>query len=315
MIEVDKLTKYYGNRPAVSEMSFFVGEGETVGFLGPNGAGKSTTMRMLTGFLSPTSGTAKIAGFDIQENPIEARKNLGYLPESTPLYKDMRVCEFLAYRGRIKGVPASERSKAIDECLEKCRVTDVRNRIIGHLSKGYRQRVGLADTLLGKPKLLILDEPTVGLDPNQVVETRSLIQEIGENRTVFLSTHILHEVELVCQRVFIINQGTMIAEGNTADLCGKYAEHRELVLHLFTDDDPAADLENIKGVKKVEARGKTAEGARELFVTCSKGSDPRSEIARTISEKGWILQEMRMEPVRLEDIFAKLTVNSEQLPA
>ncbi len=314
MIEARELTKYYGTHAAIREVSFTVSEGEIVGFLGPNGAGKSTTMRILTGFLSPTSGTASIAGHDIRTAGLKAREELGYLPENTPLYPDMRVREFLAYRSRIKSVPRTRRNAAVDEAIERCRIRDVAGRMIGHLSKGYRQRVGLADCLLGRPRLMILDEPTVGLDPNQVLETRSLIQDIGRERTVFLSTHILHEVELVCQRVLIIHEGRIIAEGKTDSLCERYADHRTLALQVFADEDPIPALEPLKGIRKLVDHGANAEGARHIGVTCSHGIDPRPAISRLIAEKEWILQEMRLEPVRLEDIFAKLTADAAKDP-
>ncbi len=307
MIEAQELTKYYGTQSAIQDVSFLVGEGETVGFLGPNGAGKTTTMRILTGFLAPTSGHAKIGGFDVQTEGLEARRMLGYLPENTPLYGDMRVREFLHYRARLKRVPYRQRHLAVGDALEKCGVADVADRIIGQLSKGYRQRVGLADCLLGQPRLLILDEPTVGLDPNQVVETRDLVRRLGEERTVFLSTHILHEVELVCRRVLIIDRGRVIAEGTTRELCDRYAAWRDLSLEIVARENPAEALEGLRGIQRIRQQAETLEGAWSLSLRCSKDADPRQEIARLVTEKGWLLQEMRLEPVRLEDIFARLT--------
>ncbi len=312
MIEAMGLTKYYGTRPAIRDVSFVVSEGETVGFLGANGAGKSTTMRILTGFMAPSSGRARIAGFDIGEQGIEARKVLGYLPESTPLYRDMRVWEFLTYRARLKGIPYDQRHLAVGESLERCRVADVSDRIIGHLSKGYRQRVGLADCLLGNPRLLILDEPTVGLDPNQVVETRNLIREIGEERTVFLSTHILHEVELICKRVIIINQGGIVAQGTAGELCNQYAQWRDLSLEILAPAMPGEDLTGMKGIKSILSQERLTDNTWRMRLRCSKGADPRRDIARMITEKGWLLQEMRLEPVRLEDIFAQLTTGKKE---
>lgn len=308
MIEAKALTKYYGSTAALTDVSFQVGEGETVGFLGPNGAGKSTTMRILTGFLTATSGSASVDGFDVARESLEARRRIGYLPESTPLYRDMRVREFLEYRARLKGLDRAERRRDLAEALDRCKLLDVKNRLIGQLSKGYRQRVGLADTMLGRPPLLILDEPTVGLDPNQVVETRSLVQDLGADRTVFLSTHILHEVELACSRVIIISGGKVIADGETASVCEQYTDHRVLRMALFADEDPVPELTPLRGVRNVNLLGRTLEGAWSLRVECSKGVDPRKAIASLATAQGWLLQELRLEPVRLEDIFARLTV-------
>ncbi len=308
MIEAVELNKYYGGYHAVRDVSFFVDEGRTVGFLGGNGAGKSTTMRMLTGFIRPTSGLARIAGIDVAKDPVAARKQLGYLPESTPLYPDMRVREFLAYRARLKGLDRAARRTAIDKVIENCWLTEVRERIIGHLSKGFRQRVGLADCLLGDPKLLILDEPTVGLDPNQVRQTRQLISRLGQERTVFLSTHILHEVELTCQEVIIIHQGQVAARGKTSELCQRYDGPRQLHLQLGGGEAPRAELLKVRGVDKVEA----GEDGR-LLLTCQ--GDPRREISRLVAEKGWLVEEMALEPVRLEDIFSRLTLAPAPEPA
>jgi len=307
MIEAISLTKYYGNRAAVEDVSFFVGEGETVGFLGANGAGKTTTMRMLTGFLAPTSGRCLIGGFDVGKQSLEARRLLGYLPENTPLYRDMRVSEFLHYRARLKEIPYTERHLAVDEALTRCGIADVRSRIIGQLSKGYRQRVGLADCLLGRPRLLVLDEPTVGLDPNQVMETRNLIRSLGEERTVFLSTHILHEVEMICRRVIIIDGGRIIAEGTTRELCATYAEWRDLSLEIVGPQDPQEAITGMKGVKHVCRIESDQPNTWRLQIRCSKGADPRQELAALVTARGWLLQEMRLEPVHLEDIFARLT--------
>lgn len=301
MIEAINLNKYYGSYHAVRDVSFFVEEGKTVGFLGGNGAGKSTTMRMLTGFIKPSSGIARIAGIDVNANPLEARKNLAYLPESTPLYTDMRVREYLEYRARLKGISVHERMLAIDKTLEDCWLTDVQNRIIGHLSKGYRQRVGLADCLLGDPKILILDEPTVGLDPNQVRQTRELIKKIGEERTVFLSTHILHEVELSCEEVIIIKDGAIAARDTTRNLCNSYTGERHLNLQLNTQEHPHEYLSRVQHVTQVE---KTSSNGWRL--TCL--TDPRRELSRLAADRGWLVEEMTLEPVRLEEIFSKLTL-------
>jgi ABC-2 type transport system ATP-binding protein len=216
MIHVEKLNKYYGDYPAVRDVSFDVAKGQVVGFLGPNGAGKSTTMRILVGYITATSGKATIDGVDVFWNPIEARRKIGYMPESCPLYTDMKVDEYLRFRGGLKGLSRRERRIRIDYVAEKCWLQDVRKQLIGTLSKGYRQRVGLADALLADPPVLILDEPTAGLDPTQIRETRKLIRELGKQHTVLLSTHILPEVEMACDSVIIIQQGKVVAEGTLA---------------------------------------------------------------------------------------------------
>lgn len=304
MIEAEQLNKFYGSHHAVRDVSFAVGDGRTVGFLGGNGAGKSTTMRMLTGFIRPTSGVAKIAGIDVACDPVAARRQLGYLPENTPLYPDMRVREFLAYRGRLKGLPRRARALAVEKVMEGCWLTEVRERIIGHLSKGFRQRVGLADCLLGDPKLLILDEPTVGLDPNQVRQTRQLISQLGLERTVFLSTHILHEVELTCQEVIIIHQGAIVARGETKVLCAGYDGPRQLFLRLQNAPEAREEFLRVPGVAEAEAQD---DG--RLLLRCT--GDLRQEVARMIAEKGWLVEELSLEPVRLEDIFSQLTLQKE----
>lgn len=306
MIEAVGLNKFYGSRHAVKNITFSVGQGVTTGFLGGNGAGKSTTMRMLTGFFPPTSGTVRIGGIDLQENPRAALKKLGYLPESNPLYRDMRVREFLDYRARLKDIARAERARTIDRSLESCWLVDVQNQIIGSLSKGYRQRVGIADCLLGDPPLLILDEPTVGLDPNQVRQTRSLIRELGRERTVFLSTHILHEVEMVCEQVIIIKKGEIVGNGTTAELCRKYDGERTLHLQVNASGDPFAVLADVPGVRAVEDKQIIPGGSFACRLLCA--SDLRREVARLAGERGWLVEELALEPVRLEDIFSRLTV-------
>jgi ABC-2 type transport system ATP-binding protein len=307
MIEADGLTKYYGDRPAVRGVSFAVEPGETVGFLGANGAGKSTVMRMLTGYLLPTAGRARIGGHDVEQDARAARRLFGYLPESAPLYRDMRVSEFLAYRGRLKGLRGAARRRAVAESLAACGVADVAGRIIGQLSKGYRQRVAIAECLLGRPPLLILDEPTVGLDPNQVLETRGLIRAIGAERTIFLSSHILHEVELLCDRVIVIDRGRVAAEGPPEALRRAWGGPRTLALQLVTDADAAERLGRVPGVEAVAETPTPAAGARVFTLRCAAGADPRREIARLAGEAGWLLEEMRLEPVRLETVFAAIT--------
>lgn len=303
MIETNKLNKYYGSRHAVKDLTLVIEPGKTTGFLGGNGAGKSTTMRLLTGFLTPTSGSVKIAGYDMAREPLRARKLLGYLPESNPLYRDMRVREFLTYRAQLKDIARAQRQREIDRVIESCWLCEVERQIIGQLSKGYRQRVGLADGLLGDPPLLILDEPTVGLDPNQVRQTRSLIQEIGKERTVFLSTHILHEVELVCEQVMIIKHGEIVARGQTQAMCANYHGTRTLRLQINAPENPAEFLRNINTITNIEEQ--PAPNALAFRLQCTM--DNRQEIARLASERGWLVEEMTLEPVKLEDIFSQLT--------
>lgn len=306
MIEAVRLNKYYGSRHAVKDVTFSVGQGVATGFLGGNGAGKSTTMRMLTGFFPPTSGTVRIGGIDLQANPRAALRLLGYLPESNPLYRDMRVREFLDYRARLKDIARAARPAAIDRSLESCWLRDVEGQIIGQLSKGYRQRVGIADCLLGDPPLLILDEPTVGLDPSQVRQTRALIQDIARERTVFLSTHVLHEVELVCSRVIIIKKGEIVGDGATEDLCRQYDGERYLRLQVNAHEEPFAQLGAVAGVAEVEERQALPGGSFACRLRCN--GDLRRELARLAGERGWLVEEMALEPVRLEDIFSRLAV-------
>ena len=218
MIDVRHLTKRYGERTAVNDLSFSVERGEVVGFLGPNGAGKSTTLRMLTGFLEPSAGEVRIAGFDAKKQPLEVKRSVGYMPEAVPLYLEMRVVEYLRYRAELKGVPRRDRKQNVDKALELANVADVRGRIIGQLSKGYRQRVGLADALVADPPLLILDEPTAGLDPNQIRQVRDLVRSLGREKTVLLSTHILPEVEAICGRVIILDRGRLVSSGRPEEL-------------------------------------------------------------------------------------------------
>jgi len=232
VIHVKNLTKYYGDYAAVRDVSFDVPKGQVVGFLGPNGAGKTTTMRILSGFMTATSGTAKVAGLDVFWNSVEVRRNIGYMPENCPLYPDMRVVEYLRFRAGVKGLHGGPARKRVDYVLGRCWLTDVKRQLIGTLSKGYRQRVGLADVLLADPPVLILDEPTAGLDPSQIRETRKLIKELGEQHTLLLSTHILPEVEMTCHRVIIINRGQVAADGTLVDLRARHRNLEELFVSI-----------------------------------------------------------------------------------
>jgi len=307
MIEVENLTKRYGPTLAVSDVSFQVQKGEILGFLGPNGAGKTTTMRIITGFLSASAGRVRVAGFDVAEAPMEAKKRLGYLPENPPVYTDMTVAEYLAFVGRIKGVPRGELKKRIGEVSEKCAIADVQQRQIGRLSKGYRQRVGLAQALIHNPDVLILDEPTSGLDPKQIIETRELIKGLAGQHTVILSTHILPEVSKTCQRVVVINKGTVVAVGAPDELTARLQGYGTV---LVTVEGPAPEimgkLQTVRGVNLVEPL--EAAGARvTLEVHTEKNYDVRAELARAVVESGWGLFELKTSGMSLEDIFLKLT--------
>jgi len=307
MIEVENLTKRYGPTLAVSEVSFNVQKGEVLGFLGPNGAGKTTTMRVITGFLPPTQGKVRVAGYDVTEEPLEAKRRTGYLPESPPVYPDMTVDEYLTFVARIKGVPRRDVRKRLNEVVEKCAATEVRRRQIGKLSKGYRQRVGLAQALIHNPDVLVLDEPTAGLDPKQIIETRELIKGLAGQHTVVLSTHILPEVSKTCQRVVVINAGLIVAVG-TPDELTRRLQGFETV--LITVDGPAAEImdkfQRVGGVNWVEPRD-SSQGRVTLEVHSEKDKDVRAELAQAVVESGWKLLELKTSGLSLEDIFLKLT--------
>jgi ABC-2 type transport system ATP-binding protein len=307
MIEAQNLTRRYGDFTAVHGISFSVGEGEIVGMLGPNGAGKTTTIRMITGFLPPTSGQVTVAGKDLFESPREARRQLGYLPENVALYGEMRVEEYLAYRARLEGLARSEVRGAIGEAIERCLLADVRHQLIGTLSKGYRQRVGLATAILHKPSTLVLDEPTVGLDPKQIIAIRELIRDLGRERTLLLSTHILPEVELLCNRVMIIDRGRIVAEGTPEALRQRSVGNPTLRVTLKGAPDAAETLQSIAGV--VSAHPGAGDGAWVVEHTAE--SDPREEVFRAAVARGWVLLEMARERTTLEDIFVRLTTHDQ----
>jgi ABC-2 type transport system ATP-binding protein len=317
MIEVENLTKRYGPTLAVSEVSFSVQKGEVLGFLGPNGAGKTTTMRVITGFLPPTQGKVRVAGYDVAEEPLEAKRRTGYLPEAPPVYPDMVVDEYLAFVARIKGVPRREIKTRLDEVTEKCAVTDVRRRQIGKLSKGFRQRVGLAQALIHKPEVLVLDEPTAGLDPKQIIETRELIKGLAGQHTVILSTHILPEASKSCQRVVVINAGKIVAVGTPGELTRRLQGYETV---LVTVEGPAAEIidkfQRVAGVNLVEPRD-SSDSRVTLEVHSEKEKDVRAELARAVVESGWKLYELRTSGMSLEEIFLKLTTKdlSEEAPA
>lgn len=308
MIEARNLSKSFGPTAAVRELSFRVEKGEVVGFLGPNGAGKTTTMRMLTGSLTPSDGGASVGGYDLCENPIEAKRLIGYLPESPPLYTDLTVTEYLRFAASLKGVAPREVGAAVDRAVDACGLGDVRKRLIGNLSKGYRQRTGLAQALVHDPKVLVLDEPTVGLDPKQIAEIRDLIKRLGEDRTIILSTHILSEVTMTCEKVMIIHRGSLVAEDSIENLQGR-AQGERLWLDIRghgSESEVLAAYGGLGGVLDASVR----DGGFELSL--DRDSGIREKIAPLAVEKGWKLLEMRLRARSLEDVFLELTGNEEE---
>ena len=307
MIEVQGLTKRYGRTVAVDDLNFAVKKGEILGFLGPNGAGKTTTMRVLTCFIPPTAGKVTVAGYDVMKEPMEVKKRIGYLPETPPLYTDMRVQEMLLFAGRIKGIPSSELKRRVQEVSEKTSVTDVSKKLVGHLSKGYRQRVGLAVALLHNPEVLVLDEPTAGLDPKQIIETRKLVKSLAGEHTIILSTHILPEAANTCDRVMIINAGKLVAEDTPDNLTARLQGFETMCL-LVEGPEPQVreSLSRVAGVNSVTPAA-SSNGRVEFAVQTSKGRDVRRELARAVVESGWGLLELRPVVLSLEEIFLKLT--------
>jgi len=306
MINVKNLTKRYVNINAVDNISFNVEENETVGLLGPNGAGKTTTMRILTCFMPATAGTATVAGFDVFTDSLNVRQQIGYLPENVPLYLDMRVNEYLMFRAKLKNIPRRERRKKIDYCLELTGTSDVQNQITGTLSKGYKQRVGLADTLIHEPKILILDEPTIGLDPNQIMQIRQVIRGLGEKHTVLLSTHILPEVEMVCDRIMIIDKGKIVAMDTPANLMKQLKSSSNVILEMKGDGEKIkSSLSGIDGVRSVTWNEKG--DANEFYVEGSGEDDIREDIFKCIVKDNYILREMKRQPITLEEVFHQIT--------
>lgn len=302
MVEIRDLTKQYGDRKAIDRLNFTVKKGEVVGFLGPNGAGKTTTMKIITGFMAPTSGEVKISGFDVFENPIEVKRKIGYLPETPPVYGDMVVHDYLKFVAQLKGVEKPKVSQLVDRAIQKTLLGDVRHRLIQNLSKGFRQRVGLAQALVSDPEILILDEPTVGLDPRQVAEIRSLIQELRGDHTVILSTHILPEVEATCERVIIINRGKIVAEDTLSGLQQKLRGTAAVKLRVRRNaDDLAKQLKTMSGVQKVETNGS------HLDVHINGSDDLLEAIAETAINKRAGLLEMTQPESGLESMFIQLT--------
>ncbi|HYO84292.1 MAG TPA: ATP-binding cassette domain-containing protein [Bryobacteraceae bacterium] len=316
MIQVDGLSKRYARNVAVDNISFAVEKGQIVGFLGPNGAGKTTTMRVLTCFLPPTSGSANVAGFDVLRAPMEVKKRIGYLPETPPLYPDMEVGEYLLFVAKLKGLPGSELKKRAADAMERCAVADVRTKLIGKLSKGYRQRVGLAQAIIHNPDVLILDEPTSGLDPKQIHETRDLIRALAGDHTIILSTHILPEVEQICERVIIISKGKVVATDTVQNLTNRLRGAEAIAVEVAPGDGVAAGdvqqrLEQVPGVSRVLHRDGT--GDRLHFqVESLQGRQVRSDLARAVITSGWELHELRGVAVSLEEVFLELTRSEEQ---
>jgi len=308
VIEVEGLTKYYGPSRAIENVSFSVNQGEVLGFLGPNGAGKTTTMRILTCYMPATRGNVRVAGYDVSKNPLEAKNNIGYLPENVPLYTDMTVRGFLNFFAEIKGIDKDNRKARIEEVMAGCGVDDVGNKLISKLSKGYRQRVGLAQALLKDPPVLILDEPTTGLDPRQIIEIRELIRRLSGKKTVILCTHILPEVEMLCSRVLIINEGRVVAEDTPENLTTGLQRSRRVHLQV---DGPASEvtpsLEGVSGVLRVKQSSfVSSSGPCAYDIEIDKSDDVRKELARMIVNRGWGLLEMRTVDLSLEDVFVKL---------
>src|SRR5216684_8813048 len=308
MIQVENLSKYFGPVMAIDRISFAVGQGEIVGFLGLNGAGKTTTMRILTSYLPATSGVARVAGFDVMLQSTQVRRNIGYLPESVPLYPEMRVEEYLNFRAKLKGVTRTERTKRVEYCLERCRLVTVRRRLIGTLSKGYRQRVGLADAMIHDPPILILDEPTTGLDPLQIRETLSLIKALGDKHTILLSTHILSEVETVCRRVIIINAGSIGLDKNLDELG---ADATVIVLEVRGPSDQVTSvLKTTEGVRQVAARG-LGDGLTGFEIRTHQDRDLREDIFQRIAKNGWSVRRLDIRRPKLEDHFVNVVLRDE----
>jgi ABC-2 type transport system ATP-binding protein len=317
MIKVEGLSKRYARNLAVDNISFEVEKGEIVGFLGPNGAGKTTTMRILTCFLPPTSGKASVAGFDTLEQPMEVKKRIGYLPETPPVYPEMEVQEYLTFVGKLKGLPSSGLAKRVDEVMGRCAVGDVRARLIGKLSKGYRQRVGLAQAIIHNPEVLILDEPTSGLDPKQIIETRELISSLAGDHTIILSTHILSEIEHSCSKVIIISRGKVMATDTVSNLTNRLRGSEAVNVEVISSV-PASEIrqlfEQLPGISRVMLKN-TQDSVHTFEVESMQGKNVRGDIARVVVQSGWTLNELRPLGFSLEDIFLQLTASEKKSAA
>jgi ABC-2 type transport system ATP-binding protein len=310
MIKIKNLTKKYGELKAVNDVTFDVHTGDILGFLGPNGAGKTTTVRIITCYMYPTSGWVEVDGLNVFEHSLEVRKKIGYLPENAPLYSEMNVLDYLHFIMGIRGVVKDRWSQRTNQIIDICGLGPVIHRNIGELSKGFRQRVGLAQAMVHDPEVLILDEPTSGLDPNQIAEIRSLIKELGKEKTVILCTHILPEVEATCGRVLIINEGKIVADGSPAELQSSFQGKEQLYLELKAPfEDVGTKLANLENVEKVEKIASNGNGLKKFTIECAKGVDLREEVFRLAVENHWVLLEMRKEQASLEDVFRELTTS------
>jgi ABC-2 type transport system ATP-binding protein len=311
MIEVDRLTKRYGPLTAIEDVSFKVEKGQIVGFLGPNGAGKSTTMKILACFMPATEGSARVAGFDVFSESLEVRRRIGYLPENAPLYPDLPVAAYLEFVAEMKGVGRGGRKARVADVMDRCFVTDVQHRLIGKLSKGYRQRVGVAQALLGDPEVLILDEPTIGLDPKQIAEIRALIRSLAGQHTVILSTHILPEVSMVCDGVVIIHRGRIVAQGTESELVAQVFPRARVAVQLLGPAEAvAAALRGVPGVLAVE-RVAARDGTAAFVVETPRGRDVRDEVVQLAASRGWRLQELHQVGLSLEEVFIRVVAGEE----
>jgi len=307
MIQVENLTKYYGHIPAIEDITFTAEKGEILGFLGPNGAGKTTTMRILSCFMPATKGTAKVAGYDVFKDSLEVRKRIGYQPENVPTYRDMSVSAYLNFVAQVRGIDRRERKTKIGKVMDECGITEVSGKLIGKLSKGYRQRVGIAQALVHDPEVLILDEPTIGLDPRQIHGMRDLIKNLGGKRTIILSTHILPEVSMTCQRVVIINEGRLIAVDTPDNLMARLQKGTKILAEIEgPPDDIMKELKGVSGVTKIEKKDAKSENTFTYLIDSTIDRDIRKELFATISKNGWSLTEIRQIDMSLEDIFLKL---------
>lgn len=311
MIEISNLTKVFGTQHAVDNITFQVEKGEIIGFLGPNGAGKTTTMKIITCYMPPTEGEVKVSGMPVQENSMEVRRMIGYLPELNPLYTEMNVVDFLRYIAELRNIPKDNIMSRISEVVETCGLEGVLHKDIGQLSKGYRQRVGLAQAMIHDPAILILDEPTIGLDPNQVVDIRNLIKRLGQQKTVILSTHILSEVQATCDRAVIINRGKIVADSSIADLQRGLDKHEVINLELVEATDNAADqLMELDGIESVREVFPGNTGGKHFRITARSDVDPRRTIFNSAVQNGWIIVGMSLEVRSLEEVFHQLTAQS-----
>lgn len=314
MISVENLTKRYASKTAIEGMSFQVEKGEILGFLGPNGAGKTTTMRIITGYMPSTDGTVKVDGYDVADQPLEVRRRIGYLPENPPLYPEMTVKSYLQFVAKLKGASGPKVQDEVTRAMDKVNITDVQDRIIAKLSKGYKQRVGIAQALLNDPPVLILDEPTIGLDPKQIHEVRELVKSLAGNHTVVLSTHILPEVEQTCHRVIIIDRGRIVAVDTPQNLRSQIQRVARVFIEVEgPSDEVLATMKGLSGVADARIVNQT-DGRSSIHVDGESGRDIRTEVARTVVNKGWGLLALQAENMSLEDIFIKLTTAEETTP-